>query len=433
MPTAVQAVATWTRPAAWLLRLRERYGRRFTIQLPHQRPFVILSDPDEVKQVFQAPPDVLHPGEGTRALEPMVGSTSVFMLDEDPHLEQRRLLLPAFHGNSIERLGWLMTELTHRELDGWPTGEAVELHPRLQRLTLEVILAFAFGLGEGERLTRVRDILTEWLRFGESPLSLMSGLRRLARVWPAQARFLAQSEELDRELYELIEERRALGDLGDDILTMLLASRHLDGSPMTPQEIRDELMTTIVAGHETTASQLSWGFEQLARHPRVVEELRADESGEYLTATVHEILRRKPVIPQAGPRVVKRPITIGDWEYPPDVALLPSAFLIHHDAEIYPDPYAFRPERWLGVKPGTYTWLPFGGGRRRCLGASFAMHEMEIVIRAVTERFDLAKPVPRPERTMRRSITFSPAEGARIVLSERSARSVPAGAQIAAA
>lgn len=433
MPTAVQAVATWTRPAAWLLRLRERYGKRFTIQIPHQRPFVILSDPDEIKQVFTAPPDVLHPGEGTRALEPMVGSTSVFLLDEDAHLEQRRLLLPAFHGENIERLSGLMTELTNRELDGWPTGEPVALHPRLQRLTLAVILQFVFGLAEGERLTRLRDILTDWLRFGENPLSIMPGARRLARVVPAQARFIETSATIDREVHSLIEERRASGGEGDDILTMLLGARHQDDSPLSAKEIRDELMTAIVAGHETTASQLSWAFEQLARHPEVVARIRDDEGGEYLNATVHEVLRRKPVIPQAGPRIVKQPITIGDWEYPPEVALLASAFLVHHDPEIYPEPFAFRPERWLGVKPGTYTWLPFGGGRRRCLGATFAIHEMEIVIGAVLERFELEPAGVRPEPTMRRSITFSPSGGATVVLSERVERSVPVGAQLGAA
>jgi cytochrome P450 len=193
---------------------------------------------------------------------------------------------------------------------------------------------------------------------------------------------------------------------------------------MGPQEIRDELMTALVAGHETTASQLAWTFERLAREPAVAERIaRGDDGEDYLTATVHEILRLKPVLPNAEPRLTKQPVTIGGWSYPAGVALLASAYLVHHDPALYPDPYAFRPERFLGQAPGTYTWIPFGGGRRRCLGASFALQEMKIVVRAVVARCELAAAQARPEPTGRRSITFSPQHGARVVLTER--RPVP--------
>jgi cytochrome P450 len=389
------------------------------VRLPFQPRLVILSEPAEIKQLFQAPPDVLHPGEGARLLEPIVGRNSVILLDEAPHLEQRKLLLPAFHGEKMAALTGLMEELTHSELDTWPTGEQVALHPHLQRLTLEIILRAVFGLERGQRLDDLRDVLTQVLAFSESPLSVLPALQRYGSWFGPLKRFQKLSARADSLIFELIDERRHAGDADRaDVLEMLLQARHEDGSPMSSQELRDELMTALVAGHETTASQLAWAFERLAREPQVVERLRAD-GDEYLTATIHEILRLRPVLPNAEPRLTKQPVRIGDFEYPPGVLLLASAYLVHHDPDIYPEPYAFRPERFVGTAPGTYTWIPFGGGRRRCLGASFALQEMKIVIRAVANRFELEPASDQPEQTARRSITFSPSGGASVVLRER--------------
>ncbi len=318
-----------------------------------------------------------------------------------------------------------MTELTEREVDSWPREQPVALHPRLQGLTLEIILRAVFGLERGQRLDDLRDALTEVLSFAESPLSVLPALRRLAWLIPSLRRFDATAARADKLIFELVEDRRAEdgGGARADILAMLLQARHEDGSPMSAQEIRDELMTALVAGHETTASELAWGFERLAREPRVVarllEESEAGESDEYLTATVNEILRIKPVLPNAEPRLTKKPVTIGGFEYPPGVLLLAGAYLVHHDPEIYPEPKAFRPERFLGKAPGTYTWIPFGGGRRRCLGASFAIQEMKIVLRSVVSRYELSAPRAEREQTGRRSITFSPAGGATVILRER--------------
>jgi cytochrome P450 len=440
IPVAMQMVATWKRPAASLERLRQTYGKRVTVRLPFQPPFVILSDPGDIKELFTAPPDAVHPGEGARILEPIVGRNSVILLDEAPHLEQRKLLLPAFHGEKMKALIGLMSELTEAEVGSWPTGEQTELHPRLQRLTLEIILRAVLGLEQGRRLDDLRDALTEVLAFSESPLSVLPAAQRLERWIPALRRFRRIADRTDGLMFELIEERRTAataGELqGDDILTMLLQARHEDGSEMSPQELRDELMTALVAGHETTASQLAWAFERLARDPGVTERLReeiaADEDDEYLTATIHEILRLRPVLPNAEPRLTKRPITIGGFDYPAGVALLASAFLVHHDPDIYPEPYAFRPERFLGQTPGTYTWIPFGGGRRRCLGASFALQEMKIVLRSVLTHYELRPAQAAPEQTGRRSITFSPRGGATVVLTRRP-RPVPADAEALAA
>jgi cytochrome P450 len=419
-PAWLQLVGTWTRPTATLEGLRS-YGSRVTVRLPFQPPFVVLSDPAEVKELFAAPPEVLHPGEGAWVLEPIIGRNSVILLDESAHLTQRRLLLPAFHGERMQGLVNVMTELTERELDSWPVGRPVELHPRLQNLTLEIILRAVFGLDRGPRLDSLREALTEVLSFSESPLSVLPALQRALRWTPTMKRFRTAMAKTDELMFNLIEERRAEGAAGDDVLAVLLSARHEDGSPMSRQELRDELMTALVAGHETTASQLAWALERLAHEPAVVArlatELDGGQSG-YLDATVTEILRLRPVLPNAEPRLVKRPVTIGGVEYPPGIILLASAFLIHHDPAIYPEPYAFRPERFLEAAPGSFTWIPFGGGRRRCLGASFALQEMKIVLREVVRRFTLSA-AAAPETTRRRGITFSPRGGATVVLGER--------------
>ncbi|MGZ8667565.1 MAG: cytochrome P450 [Solirubrobacterales bacterium] len=423
-PRAIQTVGWWSRPIPFLERCRSRYGRRFTIRLLATPPFVMLSDPEEIKQVFTAPPEVLHPGEGARILEPIVGRHSVILLDEGEHLEQRKLILGAFHGERMERLRGLMEEVALAEVDRWPRGERVPLHPRLQALTLEVILRAVFGLGEGdERLDALRRRLTAILEFGSNPISLLPPLQRLLGGHGPWGRFDQLSSESDAILEQLIEERRAAGVAGDDVLTMLLEARHEDGSEMSREEIRDELMTLLVAGHETTASELAWCFARLSYEPRVlgrlVEEIDAGEDEEYLTATVQETLRRRPVLPNAAPRYVKAPIEVGGWTYPAGVCLVPNAYLVQHDPEIYPDPYSFRPERFLGTSPGTYTWIPFGGGRRRCIGANFALLEMRIVMRVVLRANELIAAGEATEVARRRAITISPARGAEAVLERR--------------
>jgi cytochrome P450 len=428
LPKTLQTLGWWTRTVPFLERCRARYGKRFTMRLLQTPPFVHLADPDDVRELFKAPPEVLHPGEGARILEPVVGANSVILLDEGAHLSQRKLMLPAFHGERMQRLSGLMNEVTEREVARWPRDEPVRLHPRLQALTLEIILRAVFGLDAGERLDGLRDRLTRILAFGARPASMLPMLQR-GRTW---REFESRRAEADALIYELIDERRARDGDGDDILAMLLDARHEDGSPMSPLELRDELMTLLVAGHETTASELAWGFERLARTPavsaRLAEEIDTGDDDAYLTATVQETLRHRPVLPNAAPRLVMEPVEIGGWTYPPGACLLPDAYLIHHDPEIYPDPYAFRPERFLDEQPGTYTWIPFGGGRRRCLGASFAQLEMKIVLRAVLARSELAPGEPGPEHGRRRSITLSPGAGARAVLRARRPARVPAAA-----
>ena len=423
MPATIQTLGQWSRPISYLERCRARYGPRFTLRTLGQPPFVVISTPDEIKEMFTASPDVLHPGEGARILKPIVGPNSVILLDEGPHLEQRKLMLPAFQGERMQRLTGVMEELIEREVSSWPLEQPLELHSHLQNLTLEIILRAVFGLEQGADLEELRTLLTEILAFGESPLSLIPFAHRTYAGRGPYARLQRSRAHADELIFELIEQRRSGEGEGDDVLAMLLGARHEDGSPMSPDELRDELMTALVAGHETTASQLAWAFERLAREPRVLarlaEELDNDSGDEYLTATIQEILRRRPVLINAEPRLVKQPIQIGGFTYPAGVILFANAYLVHHDPQIYPEPYAFRPERFLENPPGTYTWIPFGGGRRRCLGANFALLEMKLVLRAVLER---VQPLPAGEgfeRARRRGIAVSPAHGARIILRER--------------
>jgi cytochrome P450 len=350
MPRTLQTIAWWTRTVPFLERARDRYGKRFTMRLLQTPPFVHHSEPEHLREIFTAPPEVLHPGEGARILEPVVGSNSVILLDERPHLSQRKLMLPAFHGEKMERLSGLVEEVAEREVAKWPRGEPIALHPRLQALTLEIILRAVFGFDSGERLDTLRARLTQVLDYAGRPSSVLPLFQR-GRRWQEFERMRADADAL---IYETIDERRAAGDEegdGDDILAMLLAARHEDGSPMSSLELRDELMTLLVAGHETTASELAWAFERLTRTPdvmaRLTEEIDSGDGDAYVTATVHETLRRRPVLPNAAPRLVMEPVEVGGWSYEPGVCLIADAYLLHHDPDVYPDPYVFRPERFL--------------------------------------------------------------------------------------
>jgi len=429
----------WTRPLASLEQGRARYGKRFTVRFPFTPPFVLISDPGQVKEIYTAPPDVLHPGEGARVLEPIVGTNSVILLDGDAHMEQRKLMLPAFHGERMERLTDLVSAVTEEAVAGWD-GQVVALHSRMQGLTLEIVLRAVFGLDPGPRLDALRESVAKLLKYSEKPISLVPGPRdpdrrdrqeRLFnRAGPLKG-FVDVRERIDALIFEQIGERRRADDTErDDVLAMLLEARHEDGSEMSDQELRDELMTLLVAGHETTASSLGWAFERLSREPavlaRLTEEVRGSDGEDYLLATIQETLRRRPVLPNTAPRLVKEPITVGGWDYPVDCCLVGCAYLLHHDPEIYPDPYAFRPERFLEQKPGTYTWIPFGGGRRRCLGMSFAMLEMRIVIREMLRAYELTADGEGHEPPRRRSITVMPGRGSRVRLSRSPARATVA-------
>lgn len=430
LPPGPSAPATWqtlawqTRPIPYLERCRQRFGKTFTFRLFGMNPFVMMSDPEDIKAIFTAPPEVLHPGEGNIILLPIVGPNSILLLDEGRHMTQRKLMLPAFHGQKMEALRDVVTATAEAEIDSWPTDAPIAIHPHMQALTLEVILRAVFGVGDGPRHDAMRIHLNEMLDFAMSPLSTFPHLEKVGPFHPRVGRFLRAREAANAEILGLIEDRRGEDREGDDVLSMMLQARHEDGSPMSDAELRDELMTLLVAGHETTATELSWAFERLVRHPqvlsRLVAEIDAGESDDYLTATIRETLRRRPVLSLSGPRKVVDEIEIGGRTYGPGCSVVPNTYLVQHDPEIYPEPYAFRPERFLEEDPGTYTWTPFGGGRRRCLGASFAMLEMNIVLKSVLSRLELRSVGDgRLEAHRRRMITVVPDRGGQVELTQR--------------
>jgi cytochrome P450 family 135 len=414
--------AIWSRRAQWLLeQSRARLGPMFTLKIAYEGDWVMVSDPELVKQVFTGDPRVLHAGEGNQILRPILGENSVLVLDEKKHITQRKLLLPPFHGERMQAYGEKMAEIAAREIESWPTGVPYKLRPRMQAITLEIILETVFGVHGGERMAPLRDALRDFLDLTTNPRVLlpvlMVGPDRVNRI-PAFRRRVGRVDELiGRE----IAERRLAEDLAerDDVLSLLVAARHEDGSPMSDAEIRDELLTLLVAGHETTATALSWAMERLVRHPEKLERLRDEvEAGEdaYLTATIQETLRLRPVIVIVI-RKLTEPVELGGYELPAGASVTPCIHLIHRDPQIYPEPERFLPERFLDEPPGTYTWIPFGGGVRRCLGAAFAQFEMQVVLRELVRRREIAPATPAPERPYRRAITETPRHDAEVVLS----------------
>jgi cytochrome P450 len=421
MPVALQTMI-WARHAQWMLsQCAARFGETFTLRIIHEGTWVMLSNPEHVKQVFTGDPRVYHAGEGNRILLPVLGERSLLLLDEGAHMEQRKLLLPPFHGKRMQRYGELMAEIAGEEIERWPSGEPYRLRPRMQAITLEIILRAVFGLEQGERLEELRGELRRLLDMLTRPQMLlfpvMLGPDRLARFGPFQRMFA----RLDELIFAVIAERRSAPDLEqrEDILSMLLQARHEpDGSPMADREIRDELLTLLVAGHETTATALAWAVERLIRHPgklvRLTEEVQAGES-QYLEAVVTETLRLRPVISLVARRLTE-PVEIGDWLLPAGITVTPSIYLVHRRPDVYPDPDSFVPERFLSNPPGTYTWIPFGGGVRRCIGGSFAQFEMQVVLAELVKRRHLTPARSESEPNLRRAITETPRHDAEVVL-----------------
>jgi len=422
LPRAVQT-AFWSRQARRVLyACQDRYGDAFTIRIAYEGTWVILADPAAIKQVFTGDPKVFHAGEGNEILAPVLGRNSLLVLDGERHMSQRKLLLPPFHGARMQGYEETMSEIAATEIESWPTGTPYALRPRMQAMTLEIILRTVFGVGREEagKLADLRDALREFLDLTTNPRFLAPliavGPERVRRLGPFRRRI----DRVNSLIYREIAERRRLEDLEerDDVLSMLVAARHEDGSPMSDEEMRDELLTLLVAGHETTATSLAWAVERLVRHPEKLERLRAEVGAgddAYLTATIQETLRLRPVIALVL-RKLTEPVEIGGYELPAGVSVAPCVYLVHRNPEIYPEPRRFLPERFLDNPPGTYTWIPFGGGVRRCLGASFAQFEMAVVLRELVRRHRIRPVDPRPERIFRRAITETPRHDAEVIL-----------------
>jgi cytochrome P450 family 135 len=412
----------WRRPLQTLEECRARYGDVFTYRIAHEGTWVFLSDPAAIKQVFTGDPRLLHAGEANTVLLPVLGEHSVLLLDEPAHMKERKLMLPPFHGKRMQAYREVMTEVAVAEIQRWPGEEPIRMRPHMQAMTLEIILRAVFGIGEGERLTRLRDQLRRTLNLISDPrralFLVMLGPERIRRFPP----FRRHIDRVDRLLFDEIAARRGASDLAerDDILSLLLQAEHEGGRAMSDRELRDELMTLLVAGHETTATALSWAVELLARHPAELDRLETEVaagSDDYLDAVIKETLRLRPVIALVLRKLVE-PMEIGGRLLPAGASVAPSIYLVHRRPDIYPEPERFRPERFIEQPAGTYTWIPFGGGVRRCLGAAFAEFEMAVVLRELVARRRL-RPVGDPEHSVRSTITNVPNRGAEVMAAPR--------------
>jgi cytochrome P450 family 135 len=439
MPVLFQLLSYWRRPAGFIEQCRERYGSRFVLRISiPTRPLHVISAPEDVKQMFLAPDDVLHTGNGSARLENFIGHSGLAWLDEDKHKIRRKHTMQSVHGQALQRIDAAITEMSGKEIANWPRGKPIPLYPLIHHLTINIIREVIFGTAPPTCSAELIDVLEQMTDFNYKIASTLMifrmkprTVRLLRAIRPLGLdNFLKLRDRANALIAAAVQERRNSGESGDDLLSGLLRVRGEDGSPLPFQELRDEIMTMFLAGTETTAAALTWAFEYLSREhavrDRLVGEIEAGGDA-YLMATIQELLRLRPSVPQIILRQVMKPIEIGGVRYEPGALLWASAYLLHRNPVLYPDPYTFRPERFLGTRPGIYTWIPYGGGRIRCLGPSVAELEMKAVLREVLSRYELGRVDPRPEKVRTHLITPLPANGARVVLRPRAAQPSLAG------
>jgi cytochrome P450 family 135 len=446
LPRLIQTLGFMLAGRRYLEACRRRYGGAVTMSTVFDGPFVMVFDPALVKQVFQGSNEQLHAGEANALLGPLLGQRSILVLDGGEHLRHRRLMLPPFHGRRMQRYEEAMIAATDREIDErWPVGEPFPVMPSMQSLTLQVVMRVVFGFDPGAAEEELRGRLRAMIeplarrRSGMLLFALTQGRFRSNRSPDA---FLARRHAVNEILFAEIARRRQEPGLAEreDVFSSLLLAEDEDGGRLSDQEVRDELVTLLVAGHETTATALAWTLDLMLHTPRVLARAREAVAGgddAYLDALVKESLRLRPIIPGVGRVVRGAPFALGDYLIPPGVEINPSIRTIHLRPDLYPQPREFRPERFLGPDapassppgelprdkdvpgrrsaPDTYTWVPFGGGTRRCLGASFALMEMRVVLRRILERTDLAAAAKDPDKVQFRAITLAPRDGVRVI------------------
>jgi cytochrome P450 len=420
LPRTIQTAAFIAGGVRFLELCRRRYGDVVTMRTLFDSPFVMVFDPALVKELFQGSNEQLHAGEANALLGPVLGERSVLLLDGSEHLRHRRLMLPPFHGQRMRAYVEVMREAADLEIDRWPVGEPFALLPSMQALTLRVIIHAVFGYEPGAAADELRRRLRAMVEPVARPrgLLLLQMLGRVGAERRALTSFEMQRRAVDEILYAEIASRRAEPDLDQrtDVFSGLLLAEDENGERLSDREVRDELVTLLLAGHETTATGLAWTFDLLLHSPGV-HKRAAEGDDDYLDAVVKESLRLRPVIPGVGRVVRGEPFRLNGWAIPPGVEINPSIRVIHRRGDLYPDPGAFRPERFLGAgAPDTYTWIPFGGGTRRCLGASFALTEMRVVLKRVLERCALRAADPKLEKVVFRGITLAPHNGVRAVM-----------------
>jgi len=403
---------------------RRRFGDTFRVRMPRMADAVFISDPRSIKRLFAADRVNSVASRRNLVLAPVVGDRSLLLIDGDQHLTRRRLMLPPFHGERMRAYERVMEEATEREISRWPVGREFTIHPSMQAITLEVIMRAVFGV-MGSRREELRGLLLRILASTRSPLAIGLTLP----VVRDHGRFRAMRQTIaqaDRLLVAEIASRRTDPDAAErgDILSLLVAAQDEQGEGMSDAELRDQLMTLLMAGHETTATALAWAFDLLLHHPAAMERLRAElDTGEhdYLDAVIEETLRLRPVVPFVG-RDLKQNATLGGYELPAGITVMAAIYLAHTNATTFPGPYAFRPDRFLTEPPETYSWIPFGGGTRRCIGAAFAQVEMRVVLRTVLRAVELRAGSNAPEAIVRRNVTLSPRGGTPVVAERRRER-----------
>lgn len=419
-PTIVQSMKFMRSTIEFLSESRNRYGEPFTLQLLGLGTVVVVSEPQSMKQLSAADSEIYVAGEANAPMAPVLGRHSLILLDHDAHMEQRRLLLPPLHGDRLQSYTELMSEIAAREIGSWNDTKPFALLPRMLTLTLHVILDVVFGLDRDDpRLARMHSVLPTFLHRAQVLVSWAAMSQR--EIWPfrPRARFLEVRRQLDEAIYEVIRERRDQPSLDrrTDVLSMLCEATHSDGSPMTDEEIRDELLTLIMTGHDTTGNGLSWTMDQLHRNPPIMERLKDElDAGDqtYVQAVIQESLRIRPVLP-AFARVITKPQKFSGRTLPADTAVIGAVALTHHREDLYPEPSVFRPERFLGREAPPYSWMPFGGGVRRCIGASLSLLEMRYVLPHLV-RAPLELVAKRPEKTLAMGVVLKPARGVRVRL-----------------
>jgi cytochrome P450 len=428
LPRIVQTARFMVRPIPFFERWRHELGETFAARLIGPGDVVFVSDPESLKRLFSADRvNTIAPGRNI-VLRPLLGPRSLLLQEGEEHMRRRKLMLPPFHGERMRAYESMIAEVTEATIAGWPNGTPFRLHPSMQAITLEVIMRAVFGVTDEARRAELREGLVAILGESASPAAMglvMPGVRRLPHYREFEL-LVARTDEL---LAAEIAERRRDPDLErrEDILSLMTAARFEDGSRMDDGELRDQLMTLLLAGHETTATGLAWTFDLLLHSRAPLERLLAElESGdtEYLDAVVTESLRVRPVVPMTG-RLLREPATLGGFDLDPGTVVLAAIYMAHTNPDTYPDPFAFRPERFLDGGPDTYSWVPFGGGTRRCIGAAFAQMEMRVVLRTILRSVRLQAADPRPEAMARRNVTLSPRHGTRAVVEAPGLRTPP--------
>jgi cytochrome P450 family 135 len=420
-PRAVQTAWWAARPLSFMRYCRRRYGDVFTVRPYAFGNIVLVANPGLIKEVFTGDRDVFAAGEANAAMSPVLGRHSLLVLDGDRHLRQRKLMLPPFLGEAIRRYRERVEEITTAEIASWPLGTRFAIRPRMQDITFEVILRAVIGVRDTQRFQRLRELLPKLLDFSVFDMWSVWLFPKLIDT-PIGRRHPSQRvrPEVDRLLYEEIAAHRAEPEGRDDILALLVSARSEDGEPLSDEELLDQIITLLLAGHETTTTGLAWAFERLVRHPAVLERLRREletDEDEYLDAVVNETLRVRPVIDGVW-RKLTAPAVVGGYRLPAGTLVFPAITLVQ-TSEAFPDADEFRPDRFLDRSPPPYTFIPFGGGPRRCIGASFAIMEMKTVLSTVVKLVELQAADRRPEKPRVHHVTQVPSRGARVVARPR--------------